>query len=61
MIALLLASVVLTIIDCLMVASATRHVLDVGEFREVAGPLVRACIWIPYFLVSRRVRATFTC
>lgn len=56
-IALLLAGVVVNIIDSLMVQWLVHERPDATGI--VRGAVV-AAIWIPYFVLSRRVKATFT-
>ena len=57
MIALILAGVGVNSIDTLMVESVPGLRPD---FAQVVRSVIAAMVWIPYFLRSRRVKATFT-
>lgn len=48
-------------LDTFVIVQFFPHVseLDIESVKAILGSLVSAIIWIPYMLVSRRVKATF--
>ena len=58
-IALLLAGVIVPLLDLVLVHAITSTEIAAPSVREALQGGFAAIIWIPYFIESRRVRATF--
>lgn len=45
---------------CQLIPALAEQPVDIDSLKELGRALIAALIWIPYFLVSQRVRVTFT-
>ncbi len=60
-IGIVVASLVFTVLDAglLSMILPTEPMFDAESMRSLGRNVAAACIWIPYMLISKRVRATF--
>jgi hypothetical protein len=49
------------VVDAILIAQipAARDAIDAGDYRDLFRALVFCAVWIPYFLISKRVKNTF--
>lgn len=58
-IALIIIPILYSVVDLIIAAHVLKMKIDYDDARTLVRSIVSACIWIPYFLISVRVKRTF--